>query len=98
MRGHQQRQRYLDRNKHLRDHLGAIIRIQAAWKGMLARRQYKNLTKVRLFPSSLQLAPPSSGVVLTLRLVTLPLPRSGASCIFWTRATPILLKSLLCSI
>ncbi len=42
----QQRKRYQDRLKYFRDNLPAIVRIQATWKGLLARRQYKNLTKV----------------------------------------------------
>ncbi len=42
----QQSKRYRDRLKFFKDHEKDVITIQAAFKGMKARRQYKNLTRV----------------------------------------------------
>ncbi len=47
-RGLAARKKYQSRLQYFRDHVPQIVRIQAAWKGLLARRQYKNLTKVRM--------------------------------------------------
>ncbi len=48
VRGFIQRRRYLARLQFFRDHVAEIVRIQATWKGLLARRQYKNLTQVHI--------------------------------------------------
>ena len=46
VRGLRQFKRFHDRLKYFKAHEKDVVTIQAAYKGMKARRQYKNLTKV----------------------------------------------------